>query len=579
MSPGQQAQPDRPEVEVTVDDRALEPLVEADVIEVDVHEEVGRHGRCTLLVQNWDADLRAVRHSDDGPFVPGVAIGVSLGYHAALKPVFEGVVTALTAHFSGGRPVLRVEARSRSILLAHPPRSRVLADVSDADVASAVAADYDLTADAEVGVTREAVVSDRVSDWDFLLARAQRLGWVLYVRGTTLVMRPPAQTENPPEFEYTRSLVELHLTDDLTHAIDTATGVGWDPAALETVESEQSSSAAAIDTGDRSDHAAAVGTASWPLRSARDESAAETAADAADARAVGRQRDAALAHLHGRGVVLGDPTLRCDSWVSLTGVGTRMSGPHYLTAVRHHLSAQGYRTEVQVGRPPALVPPPTDSGQTPRESGLTIGVVDSLDDPLKTLRVRVRMPWRTDGGTGVWARLATLDAGDGYGTVVVPNVGAEVVVGFIDGEGAAPVVLGQLFSGAAKPPEDIDPDANTLRVLVTPGGHRLTFDDGDAPRIALTSGQGHEVVIDDQDGRIALTHKDSGNALEVSADGITITAAQGDITLKAASGTVGIDAMTFEGKATAPSKLESSATFDLTASGPLGLKGALVNIN
>jgi uncharacterized protein involved in outer membrane biogenesis len=116
-------------------------------------------------------------------------------------------------------------------------------------------------------------------------------------------------------------------------------------------------------------------------------------------------------------------------------------------------------------------------------------------------------------------------------------------------------------------------------VLVTPGGHRLTFDDGDAPRIALTSGQGHEVVIDDQDGRIALTHKDSGNALEVSADGITITAAQGGITLKAASGTVGIDAMTFEGKATAPSKLESSATFDLTASGPLGLKGALVNIN
>ena len=130
MSPSQQAQPDRPEVEVTVDDRALEPLVEADVIEVDVHEEVGKHGRCTLLVQNWDADLRAVRHSDDGPFVPGVAIGVSLGYHAALKPVFEGVVTALTAHFSGGRPALRGEARSRSARVAPPPRARVLADAA-----------------------------------------------------------------------------------------------------------------------------------------------------------------------------------------------------------------------------------------------------------------------------------------------------------------------------------------------------------------------------------------------------------------------------------------------------------------
>lgn len=575
MSP---AQPDRPEVEVTVGGTALEPLVEADVIEVDVHEEVGRHGRCTLLVQNWDADQRTVRHSDEGPFAPGADLGVSLGYHADLTPVFDGVVTSLTTHFApGGRPVLRVEARSRSILLEHPPRSRQLAEVSDADVVSAIAADYDLTAEADTGVTREAVVSDRVSDWHFLRARAERLGWALYVRGTTLVMRAPAAPDNPPEFEYTRTLVELHLTDDLTHSIDSATGVAWDTGSLEAVESEQTAGAAGIDTGDRPDHAAAVGEAGWPLRSARDESPAESATDAADARAVGRQRDAALAHLHGRGVVTGDPTLRCDSWVTLTGVGTRMSGPHYLTAVRHRMSVQGYRTEVQVGRPPALVPHAT--GLDHRERGLALGIVESLDDPLKTLRVRVRMPWRADGGDGVWARLATLDAGDGYGTVVVPNVGAEVVVGFVDAEADAPVVLGQLYSGAAAPPEEVDPDANTLRVLVTPGGHRLTFDDGDAPRIALTSGKGHEVVVDDKEGRIALTHKDSGNSLVVSSDGIVITAAQGDITLKASSGTVGIDAMTFEGKATAPSKLESSATFDLTASGPLGLKGALVNIN
>lgn len=575
MSP---AQPDRPNLEITVGGTALEPLVEADVIEVDVHEEVGRHGRCTLLVQNWDADQRTVRHSDEGPFTPGADLGVSLGYHADLTPVFEGVVTSLTAHFApGGRPVLRVEARSRSILLEHPPRSRQLADVSDADVASAVAADYELTANADAGVTREAVVSDRVSDWDFLRARAERLGWALYVRGTTLVMRAPAAPEDPPEFEYTRNLVELHLTDDLTHSIDSATGVAWDTGTLEALESEQSASAAGIDTGERPDHAAAVGDAGWPLRSARDETAAESASDAADARAVGRQRDAALAHLHGRGVVLGDPALRCDSWVGISGVGTRLSGPHYLTAVRHRLSVQGFRTEFQVGRPPTLAPP--TSTLEHRCRGLALGIVEALDDPLKTLRVRVRMPWRSDGGAGVWARLATLDAGDGYGTVAVPNIGTEVVVGFVDGEAAAPVVLGQLYSGAAAPPEDIDPDQNTLRLLVTPGGHRLTFDDGDSPRIALTSGKGHEVVVDDQEGRIALTHKDSGNSLEVSADGITITAAQGDITLKASTGTVGIDAMTFEGKASAPSKLESSATFDLTASGPLGLKGALVNIN
>jgi uncharacterized protein involved in type VI secretion and phage assembly len=344
---------------------------------------------------------------------------------------------------------------------------------------------------------------------------------------------------------------------------------------VESAESEQPASAAAIDTGERKAHDAAVGDANWPLRDRRDSSPAISAADEADARAVGRQRDAALAHVHGRGVVHGDPSLRCDAWIQVSGIGARMSGPHYLTAVRHRLSIAGYVTEFQVGRPPVLTPPASRAAG----GGLALGMVEALDDPDESGRVKVRLPWRGDDGDGVWARVAATDAGDEYGTVFIPNVGQEVLIGYVDGDHHVPVVLGQLYNGKAVMPDAIDPDKNTLRSIVTPGGHRLTFDDGDAPAITLTSGKGHTVAIDDKDGRVVLTHKDSGNAVTVSADGISLEAAQGDIVLTASAGAVKIDAKTFEGKASGPSKLESSATFDLKASGPLGLKGALVNIN
>ncbi len=569
------AQPDRPAFEVTVAGRAIEPLVAADVIGIDVHEEVGRHGICTLLVQNWDADHRAVRYPD-GPFVPGAELTVALGFHSELTRVFGGVIAAATAHFpESGAPTLRVEARAKSILLEFPPRSRVLEDVTDADVAAAVASDYGLTADAATGVSRGAVVSDRESDWDFLKARAAALGWVLYVREDVLVMRPPAEASAPPALEYTRDLVELHLTEDLTRAVDDAVGVGWDVGTLEPIESEQGESAAGLDTGDRPTHAAAVGDAGWPLRTARDERPAEAAGDAADARAVARQRDAAFAHVHGRGAVSGRPGLRADGWVELSGVGPRLSGPHYLTAVRHRLSPGSYVTEFQVGRPPLLVPPAAD----PASAALTIGVVESLDDPAGLHRVKVRMSWCSDAGGAVWARLATLDAGDGYGTVFVPAVGQEVLVGHVDDDAAAPVVLGQLHSGAAAPPVTVDPDENAVRAIVTPGGHRVTFDDGDRPRVEIASGKGHSVVIDDDEGAIVLTHGDSGTAVTIGTDGITLEAASGDIVLKAGAGAVSIDALKINGKASGPSKLESSATFDIEASGPLGLKGALVNIN
>ncbi|MFI7480967.1 phage baseplate assembly protein V [Kocuria sp. M1R5S2] len=571
------AQRDRPEAEVRVGGEPLAPLVAADVVELDVHEEVGRHGRLTLLVQNWDPDRREVRHSDDGPFRPGRDIAVALGYHSELTSVFDGVIVSLTAHFPrAGHPVLRVEGRSRSVLLDHPARSRQLADVTDADVAAAVAADYSLGTDAAEGVTHPFFVTDRISDWEALTRRAAELGWIVLVRGTTLVMRPPSTAREPIELAWTRDLVELHLTQDLTRAIDTAVGVAWDLDTLEAEQSEESAEAAGLDTGDRPRHDTALGDAGWPLREGRAESAATTVPAEADARAVGAQRTAALGHVHGTGVVQGDPGLRCDGWVSVAGAGRRMSGPHYVTAARHRFSAQGYRTEFQLGSPPRVLPPsPAARG----EGTLTLGVVEALDDPLALNRVRVRLPWRSDGGDGVWARLSCLDAGDGSGTVIVPGVGQEVLVGAVDGDPSQLVVLGSLHNGAQQPPVVVDPETNAVRTLVSPEGHTLRLEDGEAAAVTLASGAGHTLVISDQDSALVLTHRDSGNAIRLSADGIELTAAQGDIVLSSPSGTVTLDALKLEASTSGPSKIESSATFDLKASGSLGLKGALITIN
>ncbi|MGX4695366.1 phage baseplate assembly protein V [Streptomyces sp. JNUCC 63] len=572
MSPPER---DRPAFEVRVAGTALQPLVAADVVELDVSEEVGRHGRLTLIVQNWDADSRSVRHSDDGPFEPGAAIAVSLGYHSRLTTVFEGVIASLTAHFPrGGRPVLRVEGRSKSVLLEHPPRSRQLADVCDADVASAVAADYALSTDAADGVARPFVVSDRISDWELLKRRAGEMGWVTYVRGDTLVLRPPAPNKQPIRLDYTRDLVELHLTQDLTHAIGSAVGVAWDLDTLEAVESEQSAAAAGVDTGERAAHDVAAADSGWPARDERTESPAVAGSDEADARAVAAQRRAALAHYFGSGVVLGDPALRCDGWVSIAGAGTRMSGPHYVTAVRHRLSTGGYVTEFQVGAPPALVPPARTGGR-----GLVLGIVEALDDPESLNRVKVRLPWRADAGDGVWARQANLDAGDGYGAVVVPNVGQEVLVGFVDGDPATPVVLGSLYNGAQRPPVFVGAGTNAVRALITPDGHALRLEDGDSAAVKLLSGKGHSVVLDDKGSEVVVTHAGSGNAIRLSGDGIELIAAQGDIKLSSAAGNITLDSLGLQAKASGPSTIETSATFGLKASGSLALNGSLVTIN
>ncbi len=178
------AQPDRPEFEVTVGGTALEPLVAADVIEIDVHEEVGRHGRCTLLVQNWDADTAPCgrrRRAVPARRRARCLHGLPQRAHPRLRRRDRLPHRALP---SEGRPTLRVEARARSILLEHPPRSRQLADVSDADVVAAIAADYSL----EAGPTRSHAPV-RGERQDQRLGPPQgprgRLGWALYARAPT----------------------------------------------------------------------------------------------------------------------------------------------------------------------------------------------------------------------------------------------------------------------------------------------------------------------------------------------------------------------------------------------------------
>jgi len=574
-----EAVPDRPEIGVSIDGQALERAVVRDVMEVDVHEEINRHARLSLLVQNWDSDKRQVRYSDEGPFAPGKPIAVSVGYHAELTQVFSGVITAIEGHFSSASGVtLQVEARSKSILLAGPARSRLFEQTTDGDIAQALATDYSLTAKADTGATRETVIQHRRTDWEALVERAEAIGWVTYVRDDDLVFRPPAKPSgDEPELKWGSNLSEVHLTEDVTRLADPVKAAAWDPEQQAIVDADADAARSEVNDGGRATATDAVGDAGWPSRTALLDAPLPQTSEELDRLAVGLVNRQELEHINGYGTTLGLPVLRIDSWLKVVGVGDRIGGTHYLTAVRHRVGPNGFRTEFRLGLAPRLVPPPVPD-RTPA-THIQLGVVDDLDDPLGWGRVKVKFPWRTDATDPVWARIATLDAGPKQGTWFIPDVGQEVAVGFIGGDDAQPLVLGSLWNGQQEVPETIDPDKNDIRSIVTRSGHCLRFDDGDAMTVTVETAAGRRLVLDDDGKKITVEETGSKNTIELSDDGITLTAAKGDITLKAGSGKVKIDASGIEAKSTGPAKIESSATAELKASATLTLSGALVKLN
>lgn len=567
--------PDRPEFAIKIDGAEIDPVARLDVLEIDVSEEIGRHGRASLLLTNWDGDAQQPTHSEGEVFAPGASVEILLGYADELETVFDGVITALHARFLGDpAPTLEVGCRTRSILLDGPERSWVREDISDGDLAAELASERDLTAETAQGVTQPVAVSRRQTDWRYLVDRAARLGYVAYVRGSQLVFREPAAQEGQiPELAWGRTLLELDVRQDLARRHDPAEATAWDIAELAVISSEAAAADSRLTGGERPTPTAALSDAGWsahrrhstaaPLDPLETEHMAKASAD--------RQ---VLRHLSGSGRTIGLPSLRADGWVAIAEVGARLAGPHYLTAVRHRLGRLGFTTEFQLGLPSPLAPPAAGPGA----EGLLLGVVDDLDDPDSLARVKVRFPWLTDAPDPVWARLATLDAGPGQGSFFVPDVGQEVVVAGVDGDRRHPIVLGALWNGQQAPPVEIDPQANEIRGFTSRSGHKLVFDDAEPGSVTVETPGGRRAVLSDADEHVELTDA-SGSTITISGDGIALSAASGDISLDAPSGKVKISASGIEAASTGPSKVESTATLDLKASGSLSVNGALVRIN
>ncbi|CAB3809561.1 hypothetical protein LMG28688_07017 [Paraburkholderia caffeinitolerans] len=70
-------------------------------------------------------------------------------------------------------------------------------------------------------------------------------------------------------------------------------------------------------------------------------------------------------------------------------------------------------------------------------------------------RVKVMFVWDRqnpgDAGASCWVRVAQSDTGGGYGSVHVPRVGEEVLIGYVGGDCDRPIVLHRVYNGSVQP--------------------------------------------------------------------------------------------------------------------------------
>jgi uncharacterized protein involved in type VI secretion and phage assembly len=148
-----------------------------------------------------------------------------------------------------------------------------------------------------------------------------------------------------------------------------------------------------------------------------------------------------------------------------------------------------------------------------RMNGVVIGTVVDVNDPLGEGRILLRFPWMPDEVKSDWAPVAAPMAGPNRGAFLMPEVDDEVLVAFEHGDFDHPFVLGFLWNGVDKPPE-----TNTQnRVILTPGGHTVRFEDSTPKKLIVRSSSGHEILLDDTAGAAKIRLQSAGG-LKITMD-------------------------------------------------------------
>lgn len=183
-------------------------------------------------------------------------------------------------------------------------------------------------------------------------------------------------------------------------------------------------------------------------------------------------------------------------------------------------------------RPKRVTPIPVIQGP---QTALVVGAAGKEIDVDDMGRVKVQFFWDREGkkdeNSSCWIPVSQVHAGKGFGAVDIPRIGEEVIVGFIEGDPDAPIIIGRVYNGHNMPPNGLPKSGmiSGMKSNTTPGG-----------------GGFNSIMLDDSKGKEAITiHGQYNMSTTVKNDhSLTVTSGNDTHTVSAGTQTVTVKGKT-----------------------------------
>ncbi len=571
------------------------------VFSLRIEKKLSRVPMANIVVLDGDASTGEFPASSSSTFVPGAEISIEAGYDNQNQLLFKGIITQQSIRIDETvGSALEVECYDAAIRMTVGRKSLTFSKQADSTIiASLINAYNGLEAKVVPTTTIWAnQVQYYVSDWDFILARAEANGLVVNVlNGTVAVIKPDADTTSVVSVGYGNGLLAFNATMDSASQLGTATAISWDYP-TQSISSCLKVNHFAGGAGNISSQklSSVMHTGEYPLQTSAPMEM-EDLSNWSDAQLVKSN----YAKIQGTAKFQGSSMVEPARYMTISGVGDRFNGDYLISGVLHELSNGNWITQVSLGLSPnwytenPSIMAPSASGLLPGARGLFSGTVkQNSQDPDGQYRVLVSLPLFDENGPGIWARLSNFYSTNGAGAFFLPEIGDEVVLGFMSEDPRYPIILGSLYSSPKnKPLQGLEPSAiNGKKVMATKSGTKLEFDDEQKTISVVTPGN-KKLALSDKENTISI-EDENGNSIIMSNTGITIKSkkdinieadqkinfkgTQG-VTISSPGGDINIKGINISEQADSQYAAQGSETATVKGGMELTLKSAMIMIN
>ena len=570
------------------------------IYSIHVEKNINRIPVAKIVILDGEPSTGTFDASSSATFLPGATISIEAGYDSKNELIFKGIITSQSIRIDNiVGSALEVECRDPAVKMIVGRKSITYNNKKDSDIISNIIGNYsDLSADVTTTNTIwPEQVQYYVTDWDYILALAEANGLIVTtINGKVAVNAPDSNTSSVLKVSYGDGLMEFNAKLNSITQLENVTSNSWDFKNQAIINSQATPNEAGAGNLSTKKLSEVIGLSAYQLQT----SAPLETTDLnnwSKAQIAKSEYSKIIGEAKFQGTSLIDP----GKYMTFAGLGDRFNGDYLISGVIHELSEGNWFSTVNLGLSPNWFTEEPDvmaspaSGLLPGARGLLNGIVKQLfGDPDSQYRILVDVPVFDVNGAGIWARLSNFYSTSGAGAFFLPEVGDEVILGFLNEDPRFPVILGSLYSSSkVKPFTGLEPnEKNSIKAIVSKSGISIEFDDENKIWTVATPNK-NTIIISDKDKQITIKDQ-SQNSIVMSSNGIDMSSpknisisAQEKVTIK---GTQGIEIESNGGDVeTKGLNIKETATMQFTANGgqtaqvtggiELTLKGAMVMIN